>query len=439
MPDDKRQDDANSRQIVRLRALVTGSPFPPGARAIKWSVMIFWVFAFLIAAATAGMLLAALRGRERGPDEAASDVQVYRDQLKEVERDLARGVLTEAEAEAVRTEVARRLLAADRRGPVAATSSGQVWPLVALVAAVLVGGGALLYREIGVPGYADLPMAQRLASIDAAAASRIGQEQAEEIAGANLPDIPAADPDFLALMDQLRSVLAERPNDVRGLALLAENEARLGNFAAARAAQERILEIKGDAAGPLDLLGTIDVMVFAAGGYVSPEAEEHIRRLVAIAPDNGAGQYYAGLTLVQNGRPDQAFPIWRRLLENGPADAPWVPIIRQEIAGIAAAAGIRYEPPGLRGPDADAMAAADAMSEEDRQAMIEGMVEGLAARLATEGGTAEEWAQLITALGVLGETERAEAIVAEARTVFAASDASLALIEGAASRAGLSQ
>ena len=180
-------------------------------------------------------------------------------------------------------------------------------------------------------------------------------------------------------------------------------------------------------------------MVFAAGGYVSPEAEVIISRLFTLAPENGAAQYYAGLTLAQNGRPDQAFPIWRRLLEQGPQNAPWIPIIRQEIGGIAAAAGVQYQPPGLRGPDTDTMAAADAMSEEDRQAMIEGMVEGLASRLADDGGTAEEWAQLITALGVLGDTDRAGAIVAEARTVFAESEASLALIEDAATRAGIAE
>ena len=300
-------------------------------------------------------------------------------------------------------------------------------------------GGAFLYRGMGAPGYPDLPMAERLAEIEAAAAARMGQAEAEELAGTNLPNVPEADPNFLKLMEELRSVLQERPDDLRGLALLAENEARLGNFAAARTAQERILELKGEEATPLDLIGTIDVMVFAAGGYVSPEAENLILRLVNIAPENGAGQYYTGLTLAQTGRPDQAFPIWRRLLERGPQNAPWIPIIRQEISGLAAAAGVSYQPPGLPGPDAEAMAAADGMSEEDRQAMIEGMVEGLAARLANEGGTAEEWAQLITALGVLGQTDRATAIVTEARTVFADNAASLDLIEGAAARAGVAE
>lgn len=406
------------------------------------SLMMFWIIAFLIAAATALSMLVALRTRGTAQSGAASDLKVYRDQLEEVDRDLARGVLTESEAETIRTEVSRRLLEADKRGQAADTAqSGRAGPVAALVALVTLGGGYGLYMTIGAPGYPDQPMAARIAEIADVAANRMGQAEAEVEAAATMPAPPEPDARFLELMDDLRAVLEDRPDDLRGLALLADNEARLGNFTAAQEAQSRIIALKGDGVEPIDLIAMIDMMVFAAAGYVSPEAEEWIRRLLAIAPDNGAAQYYTGLTLAQNGRPDQAFPIWRRLLEQGPQNAQWVPIIRQEIVGIAAAAGVNYELPGdtLRGPDANAMAAADEMSDEDRQAMIEGMVEGLAARLATEGGTAEEWAQLITALGVLGETERASAIVAEARDVFAESAEALGLIDGAAARAGVRQ
>ncbi|MGR3511617.1 MAG: c-type cytochrome biogenesis protein CcmI [Paracoccaceae bacterium] len=403
--------------------------------------MTFWIIAFLIAVATALSILVALRARGDTQSGAASDLKVYRDQLDEVERDLARGVLTDAEAETVRTEVSRRLLDADKRAQAArASATGAVWPAAALIAVVLLGGGHGLYTRIGAPGYPDQPMAQRIAEINALAANRMGQAEAEALAAQNLPPAPEPDARFLELMDDLREVLEDRPDDLRGLALLAENEARLGNFAAAQEAQGRIIALKGDAVEPIDLIASIDMMVFAAGGYVSPEAEARINQLLAIAPENGAAQYYTGLTLAQNGRPDQALPIWRRLLEQGPQNAPWVPIVRAEIVGIAAAAGVNYElPPGaLGGPDADAIAAAENMSDEDRQAMVEGMVEGLAARLASDGGTPEEWAQLITALGVLGETDRAGAIVAEARQVFAESAEAIALIDGAAARAGVS-
>ncbi len=402
--------------------------------------MVFWITACLIAAAVAFPLLSALRGaRGRTVSGAASDISVYRDQLTEVDRDLARGVLTEAEADAVRTEVSRRLLDADSRvNAEGSETNGQLWPAVALVAAML-AGSAWLYTTYGAPGYPDLPMKERIAELDAAAANRISQTEAEAASAPNMPTLPQGDARFQELMTQLRATVKERPMDLQGLSLLAENEARIGNFAAAREAQMRVLELRGDNVRDVDLLMGIDIMVFGAGGYVSPEAEVLIRRLLDVAPDSGAGRYYAGLTLAQNGRPDQAFPIWRRLLETSPPEAPWVPVILAEIEGVAAAAGVEYAPPRLRGPSAEDMAAADAMSDDDRRAMIEGMVEGLAERLATEGGPPEEWARLITALGVLGDTDRAGAILAEAQTVFGENENALAMINAAATRAGLGE
>ncbi|MEM6899953.1 MAG: c-type cytochrome biogenesis protein CcmI [Pseudomonadota bacterium] len=402
--------------------------------------MLFWLTAFLIAVLTAGSLLVVLRRPDASRSAAASDVQVYRDQLKEVERDLARGVLTEAEAETVRVEVSRRLLDADRRAEANnRLKTGAQAPIVVIVSVVLLVGGATLYRQIGAPGYPDLPMGQRLAAINEAAANRPDQLELERRAAPNIPAPPAPEPRYAELMDELRAAIEERPDDLTGLTLLAENEARLGNLSAAREAQARILAIKGDAVTAADLIDMIDIMVYAAGGYVSPEAEDIVRQLFVAAPQNGTALYYAGLTLAQNGRPDQAFPIWRRLLESGPRNAPWVPIITAEIESVAAAAGVQYQHPRLTGPSAEDIAAMEALSDTDRRARIEGMVEGLAARLATEGGTAEEWAQLITALGVRGERERAGAILEEARIVFAESGEALALIEQAAARAGLSE
>jgi len=119
-------------------------------------------------------------------------------------------------------------------------------------------------------------------------------------------------------------------------------------------------------------------------------------------------------------------------------DAPWVGPIRDQIEAVAAEAGVRYQLPELaRGPDAGDVAAAQDMSEEDRDAMIRGMVQQLSERLASQGGPASEWARLIGALGVLGETERASAIWAEAQGVFAAEPDGLALIRQAAEQAGV--
>lgn len=101
-----------------------------------------------------------------------------------------------------------------------------------------------------------------------------------------------------------------------------------------------------------------------------------------------------------------------------------------------------YRPPGadaMPAPDAGAMAAAADMSPEERQDFIRSMVGQLEARLADEGGGPEEWARLISSLGVLGETDHAREIYAEAQGRFTDQPDALAAIEAAARQAGLAQ
>lgn len=409
--------------------------------------MTFWIAAggtsLLVALI---ILLAFRRPREADVPAAAYDLQVYRDQLKEVERDLERGVLNDVEAARARTEVSRRVLEADRAlgGAVArdAKSSGmdQTWVALALVATL--AGSVYTYFQIGAPGYPDLPLATRIQMVEEARSTRPTQATAESSITVReaVPDQPGR----AALVAQLREIMAERPDDPEGMALLASNEAALGNFSAAHDAQSRLIALLGDAAQGQDFIDYAEMMVLAAGGYVSPEAERALLQGLALSPRNGTARYYAGLMYAQQGRPDLAFPIWRNLMADSRADAPWLEPIRLQIVDVAAMAGINTSlaelpqpgpasaapilPPG---PTADDVEAAAGMTPEDRIAMIEGMVGGLAERLATEGGPPEDWAQLITAFTVLGRTDQATLIRDEALQVFADTPEAIAVIEAA--------
>lgn len=69
--------------------------------------------------------------------------------------------------------------------------------------------------------------------------------------------------------------------------------------------------------------------------------------------------------------------------------------------------------------------------------MIQGMVSGLSDRLATEGGPVEDWAQLISALGVLGQMDQANAILINAREVFGDDPRAADVLSRTADRVGL--
>ncbi|MEO0990462.1 MAG: c-type cytochrome biogenesis protein CcmI, partial [Pseudomonadota bacterium] len=287
------------------------------------------------------------------------------------------------------------------------------------------GGSVWVYLGIGAPGYGDLPLRQRVAEAEALKAARPSQETAEAQVPPAAVEVPE---DYRALAEQLREAVAERPGDVEGLALLARTEANLGDFRAAHAAQGQLLALKGDTVTVADMVTYADLLTLAAGGYVSPEAEAMLRRILTRDPRNGVARYYAGLVEMQTGRPDRAFAIWRALLEESTPDARWARTVATQIDEAAARAGERYEvPPRFLAPSGSGMTAAD----------IQNMVSGLAERLATEGGPAEDWARLIRSYGVLGETEAAAAIWAEAQQAFQGLPDAMAVLEEAAARAGL--
>ena len=404
--------------------------------------MEFWLIAGLISALVAALLgRSLLRGQDGEVDAAAYDVQVYRDQLSEVDRDVARGVLGEAEAERTRTEISRRLLAADAAAKSVAAKGArtgvETWGGLTLAAILVTAGGLGLYSYLGKPQMADMPLENRLQEARELASTRLSQAAFEaQMPVATLPD---PDPSLLNLVEQLRDVVKERPDDLRGFQLLARNEASLGNYTRAYAAQNRIIELKGDAVETNDYLTLADYYMIAAQGYISPEAEDALSEAIRREPQNGFARYYTGLLMMQTGRPDLTFRFWRALLEEGPENAPWIAPIRANIDDLAWIAGVRYDPPAPRGPSAEDIAAAESLSATDRAAMIEGMVASLSDRLASEGGSAQEWAQLITALGVLGRTGDAKDVWTEAQDLFKETPEGLAMINQAAANAGLTE
>jgi cytochrome c-type biogenesis protein CcmH len=409
--------------------------------------MVFWIVAGGLALAVSILLgLALLRGRVGDAPPAAYDLQVYRDQLKEVDRDLARGVISGAEAERLRAEVSRRVLAADSQLRAGGESGGQPgrggWIAAGLVVVGLAGGSVALYAQVGAPGYRDVPLKTRLAMSDGARQNRLSQAEAE--ARVPAPDVtPDASAEFIELMEKLRETVARREGDLRGLTLLVRNEAALGNLTAAHEAQAELIAAKGAEATARDYAYRADLMISAAGGYVSREAEEMLRAALERDPREPTARYYLGVYLMQVDRPDAAFRTWDALLRESDPSAPWVPSIRERIEELAWRAGVTdYQLPpleGAPGPSAADVEAAGEMSVEERQQMIRGMVDGLSQRLADEGGTPAEWARLIRALGVLGESDRATAIWTEAQTRFADTPEAMALVREAAQAAGVAE
>lgn len=412
--------------------------------------MLFWILAAALIGAIA--LLFGLAMLRRGPQDEATtasrDMQVYRDQLAEVGKDEARGVIAPEEAERARLEISRRMLDADRqnRSGSGLGARGEAAPRKVSIAAFAGVSAVLLaacagYFMLGAGGYPDQPLSGRISAAETLYGTRPSQESAERDAQAGRPAPPAPDPQFAELMAKLRTTVAERPNDPTGLALLARNEMLLGNYHDGWQAQRRLVAVKGDAATAEDYAQLGENMVVAAGGLVTKDAETAFAGALAKDPRNGLALYYIGLMMAQNGRGDRAFVLWDGLLRNTPADAPWQVPIRQSIRQLAWIAGEQsYEMPAGPGPSAADIEAAGAMSAADRMEMIRGMVNGLSERLAADGGPVADWARLVSSLRMLGDTERAGLIANEARGRFAADPTAVKMIDEAlAAPAGVVQ
>lgn len=416
--------------------------------------MTFWILTMALALMVSAILILVLiraRAHSAGPDSAANfDLEVYRDQLRDVDRDLARGVIGKGDAERVRIEVSRRILAADARGQQTGTEQAQPKHLTRIMAValavVLIVGSGLLYRELGAPGYGDLSLERRMEMAALAREQRPDQQQAESQLAPSLR--PQMSPEYVELINQLREKVTNRPDDLDGQILLSHHEAKIGDYVAAYQAQARVLALMGDTARSTHYAEYGELLIAAARGYVSPEAESALRTALTLAPGNGPARYYWGLMLAQTGRPDLAFRVWESTLRQGPPDAPWLNPIRAQIEEMAWRAGVKYTlppaalPPAalpLAGPTREDMDAAAEMSTEDRQEFIRSMVERLSERLASSGGSPAEWARLIGTLGVLGEQERAQTIYDEARTIFADNQTALGEVTAAARQAGLNQ
>jgi cytochrome c-type biogenesis protein CcmH len=349
---------------------------------------LWFVFALMTVAAVFAVLWPL--GRRYQQQAGGSEENVYRDQLAEIDRDLAGGLIGASEAEAARVEIARRLLgASDRQRELplrADRRSRRVAAIVALIGIPLAAAG--FYLQLGSPQLGDFPLASRTRAPDAAQ--------------------PLDN-----LVAQVEAHLEKNPTDGRGWSVLAPVLSRLGRFDDAVRAYRNAITYAGDSSERRADLG--EAMMAAAGGVVTGEAKGEFERAVAMNADEIKASYFLGVAAEQDGRNDAAISIWQAMLAKASADAPWRPLVEAALARVGGVAGGATAP----GPSADAMAAAKDMNENDRGAMIRGMVERLATRLKQNGDDVEGWLRLVRAYMVMGERDKAASALTDARQAVA--------------------
>ena len=397
--------------------------------------MALWFIFTLMTAAAIFAVLWPLSRREgvRG----GSDIAVYRDQLEEIARDRASGLIGESEAEAAKVEVSRRLLAAADAAEAekSASATTPVWRrrAVALAGLILLPiGAAVLYLMLGSPQMPGEPLATRSRAVNEAR--------------------PIED-----LVAQVEQRAAQNPSDGRAWEVLAPVYMRLGRFDDSVRAWQNAIRLNGSTAAREADLG--EALVAAANGVVSVDAKAAFDRALAHDKEDVKTRFYLGMAADQDGKRAEAEAIWRDLLAHAPPGALWVPVVRQALERGAprstpaapgpnaapAAPGSNAAPtapgpsavPAAPGPSADDVAAASKMNPDDQKQMIGGMVARLADRLKQEGSDVDGWLRLVRAYTVLGERDKAVAALSDARRALAAEPDKVRRVDDLAKELGL--
>lgn len=375
----------------------------------------FWIAAAAITMLSmVALLVPLLRGRGGRVEKRVDfDISVYRDQLAEVDRDLERGVLNDDQALAARTEIQRRLLAAagedaadDDAPPSADDVQARPRFTGALILSMLVLvplGAVFIYNDLGNPGLPDQPLAER----KAAGGQTTGQPQTAADRMAQLR----------AMIKDMERRVEANPADTRSWALLGQARQMMMDHDGAVDAFGKLVELTDR--HPEALIAMAEALFMQAGEKVTPDALALFKESRMAEPTNPMTYYYIALEREQAGDWAGAVHEFTGLLAISPENAPWVGDIQARMAQAAGEAGIdvpvvKMQPPiqdtPQPAPTPEQVQGAQDMSPEDQQALIQSMVNRLAARLKDNPDDLEGWKRLAQAYRVLGD----EAGLAEA-------------------------
>jgi cytochrome c-type biogenesis protein CcmH len=375
-------------------------------------VMMFWIaVAVLAAAVTFAVTRPLMMSASVADNAAAADIAVYKDQLAEIDADLVRGIVSKTDADNARAEVARRVLRAGETSAVTTVAANNfLKPVYIATTLALPLASVLLYLSYGAPGLPGMPLRERIAAT----------------VDANKPD---------ELIAKVEARLQDHPEDGKGWDVIAPVYMAQRRFPDAATAYASAMKILGQS--PTRLQGFADARIRAENGLVPDDARKALEQLVADDPKRKEPRIWLAMAKEQDGKMQEAAADYRTLIAEAPANAPWKAALQERLTLIEKSGGANGAGNVEKGPSAANIAAAEAMSPQDRAAMITGMVEGLAEKLKTNAKDKDGWLKLIRAYQMMGRKDDAIKAVAGARIGLAGDTAALVQIDDLVKQLGV--
>ncbi|MDR9808531.1 c-type cytochrome biogenesis protein CcmI [Rhizobium hidalgonense] len=351
--------------------------------------MIIWILFAVVTTATTAALMHPLSSGRLRPLKDGLDAHVYRDQLIELEKELASRQIDVDEYELAKAEAARRLFKAVERPQASGGSRRSHGPIRLAVAVFLPLLSIGLYVSLGSPELQSRPLQARLADP--------GQ-------------------DLQILVKKTQDHLVRNPEDGRGWDAIAPVLLKMGRADDAAEAYRSAIRILGPSVTRLD--GLSQALMAHSNGIVEEEVRGVLQSLLKLDPANPRARFYIALDLEQEGRTADAVAAFESIAVKSRANAPWLPLVNEHIARNGGTP-LTATDKSLANPSKEDVASAENV-QADRQQMIRGMVESLDAKLRTDPNNIEGWMRLVRSYAVLNDKDRAAGALKRGLAAFPA-------------------
>jgi len=274
------------------------------------------------------------------------------------------------------------------------------------------------------------------------------------------PAIATPDPDNPeAVIRALQDRVGANPGDGEAWQQMGHAYFLTQRYADAARAYRRATALQPGKAALWSAYGEASVMA-SAHDPMPAEALAAFRKAHALDAKDARARYFLAVARDLSGDHKGAIDDWLALLAETPADAPWEPDLRRTIeqvgkinridvaerlAAVKPAPAPRSDIPrqtmadpvatgAIHGPTREQMQAASGIPKGAQDQMIEGMVNGLEAKLKANPGNVDGWIMLMRSRMTLGETAKA---VAARDAALAANPGAVGRIKGAAATLGV--
>lgn len=361
---------------------------------------LFWILALLILIVCLGAIYYAttqVKNIQSAAEVLEASKVFYREQLSDIEKDVAQGRISAVDAIAAKSELAREVIKLEKEtSDVAREDKSKYLAVFALPFIFVVSLGG--YAFLGSPNMNAQPFASR---------PPVAEQEAALL---------------LRAVEDIKAQLLVTPDDVQAWTALSVYYMRTQQFAEAENAYRNILRLATPTA---DLYTDLaETLIMQADDAIDAEATQFLREAAQLDPIHVRSRLYLAGELTRTAQFEEAIQVWKQTIAISETKSePWFALAESGLA--AAELGFAQSNPNSDNPKNDEdskdtvlstveetpaqSGAGDAIERPSLQDddMVRGMVDRLYNRLQESDGTLAEWQRMVRSRLVLDGPERA--------------------------------